>query len=302
MNDWTTTTRYYAFSRYLRETFGCKVQKIPVTAGFTCPNRDGAVGTRGCTFCANESFSPAAAQHGESIRGQVLRGMESSRASKFIAYFQPFTNTYADLDTLRRRYDEALLPDVIGLAIGTRPDCVADPVLDLIESYTARAQLWLEYGVQSCHDRTLDRIARGHRWCDVVDAVRRTQGRGILICAHIILGLPGESVDDVRVTAERIAELGIDGVKLHHLAVVKGTPLEAEYRAGKIDTLSVEQYVALAADVLERLPGRVVVQRLVGDTRGDWLVAPKWPVAKGQVLSAITCELARRNTHQGSLS
>lgn len=316
--DWESTTRYYPFSRFLRENFGCKVRKITVDGGFTCPNRDGTVGAGGCAYCVNRSFSPAVQGERLSIREQVARGIQRVRGprgvetqqaaryergdTKFIVYFQPFTNTYADVQTLRQRYDDAVAHEgVVGLAIGTRPDCVPDEVLDLIESYTSRFQVWLEYGLQSAHDRALDRINRGHHWAEFADAAARTQGRGIYICAHVILGLPGETREDMKQTAERVGSLGIDGIKLHHLAIVKGSRLEREYGQGAIETLSCQDYVSLAADFLERLPSTVVVQRLVGDTYGDLLVAPKWLEAKPQIIAAITAELGRRGSHQGAL-
>ena len=306
MDDWKSTTRYYAFSRFLRETFGCEVRRITINGGFGCPNRDGTVGVGGCTFCVNPSFSPAADGEATSIREQVLGAISKARergfTGKFLVYFQPFTNTHADVAALRSRYDEALChDDLVGLALGTRPDCVPNDVLDLVRSYTGRYQVWLEYGLQSCHDRTLDRVNRGHHWDAFVDAVARTNARGILVCAHLILGLPGETHDDIRQTAERVAELGIDGVKLRQLDIVEGAPLAEEYRRGKVATLSCEEYVSLAADFLERVSGSVVVQRLAGETRGGSLIAPKWQESKSQVLSAITNELRDRGTWQGAV-
>jgi len=303
--SWKTTTRYYPFSRYLRETFGCPVRKVPVNGGFGCPNRDGTIGRGGCTFCVNAGFSPVAGGNLESLGQQVRRAIDRAHrqgfGGKFLVYFQPFTNTHGSVDVLRRRYDEAVAQaEVVGLAVGTRPDCVPEPVLDLLQSYTDRYQVWVEYGVQSAHDTTLARIHRGHDWATTVDALTRTRARGLLVCAHLILGLPGETRDHIRETACRLAEAGCDGVKLHQLAVVRGAPLEADYRRGAVSPLSCEEYVSLAADVLERLPETVVVQRLVGDTYGDLLVAPKWAQTKSQVLSAVTTELKRRGTWQGA--
>jgi len=307
-SDWQTTTRYYGFAKYLRDQFDRPVRKITVDAGFGCPNRDGTIGVGGCSFCVNDSFSPATGMAALSVRDQIVKGIKRSDASgasadtAFIVYFQPFTNTHADVQTLRQAYGQALCGDrVVGLAVGTRPDCVPDEVLDLIQGYTEHSQVWIEYGVQSSHDRTLDRIGRGHHWDSVVDAVTRTRGRGILVCAHVILGLPGETRDDMRVTAERLALLGIDGIKLHHLAIVRGSRMEAEHERGEITLLASDEYASLAADLLERLPQHVVVQRLVGDTRGDLLVAPKWDETKQQVIAAITAELQRHGTHQGAL-
>ncbi len=223
------------------------------------------------------------------------------RAEKFIAYFQAFTNTYADVETLKRCYDEALrFPDVVGLSIGTRPDCVPDDVLDLIQGYASRWHVWVEYGLQSMHDATLDFINRGHHYGDFVDAVRRTRERGINICAHVILGLPDESREDMMETAWGVSSLGVEGIKLHHLYVARGTPLETLYRLGKIHVLSHGEYIELAADFLERISPDITIQRLVGDVTSDMLVAPKWPVSKEVVLRGITEELVRRKSCQGA--
>ena len=306
MHDWKTTTRYYPLRRFFRETLGCDVRKVTVNGGFGCPNRDGTIGEGGCSFCVNESFSPVAADDAPNIRKQVLGAISQAEsrggAGKFLVYFQPFTNTHAEVDTLRAGYDEALChDDIVGLSIGTRPDCVPDEVLDLVQSYTDPYQVWLEYGLQSCHDATLDRLNRGHHWDAFADAVERTKGRGILVCAHVILGLPGETREHMRQTAERLADVGVDGIKLRQLVIVKGAPIEAEYQRGEVATLTCEEYVSLAGDFLERLPESTVVQRLVGDTSDDLLVAPKWQESKSQVLSAITEELRWRGALQGAL-
>ena len=296
---------YYTFSRYLRNRFGCKVHKVSLDAGFTCPNRDGKVGVGGCTYCANESFSPQARRPLRSIREQMAGGMAYVRgrykADKFLAYFQAFTNTYADVKTLRTRYDEAVdFADVVGLAIGTRPDCVPDEVLDLVQSYTDRLEVWLEYGLQSAHDRTLRLLNRGHDVAAFRDAVERTRGRGIRICAHVILGLPGESWEDMMKTADTVAALGIDGIKLHHLHIVRGTAMAEDYRAGGVSVLTAEEYVRVACDFLERIPADVTVQRLVGSTAGtDILIAPHWPQRKADIPRLFCREFRRRSTFQG---
>jgi radical SAM protein (TIGR01212 family) len=305
-SNWKKPPRYHPFSRFLRATLGADVRRVTVNGGFGCPNRDGTIGVGGCTFCVNPSFSPVAEEETLSLREQVTgalaRARERGYSGRFFVYFQPFTNTHADVATLRRRYDEALCDDgIVGLAVGTRPDCVPEEVLVCVQSYTDRYQVWLEYGLQSCHDATLCRVNRGHTWGQFVDAVERTKGRGLLICVHAILGLPGETREHMRQTAERVAGLGIDGIKLRQLAIVKGAQMEAEHQRGEIATLTSEEYVSFAADFLERLPASVVIQRLVGDTPGDLLLAPKWEETKSQVLSAITNELRSRGTWQGAL-
>ena len=303
---WLKKYRYYPFSYFLKEKFPFKVHKISIHAGFTCPNRDGLAGTGGCTYCANESFSPNVGETIMPIKEQVEKGMRFLKkrygAEKFIAYFQAFTNTYADVDTLKTRYEEALFDkDIIGLSIGTRPDCITDEVLNLINSYTEKYHVWIEYGLQSMHDRTLRLINRGHDYKAFKDAVLRTKDKeNIKICAHVILGLPGEDWDDMMKTAQAVSSLGIDGIKLHHLYIAKNTAMANEYFKGNVKTMKVEEYVSLVCDFLERISPDIVIQRLVGDTHGNFLISPIWDVSKGEVFSAITEELRRRNSYQGA--
>ena len=310
-HGWMESRGYFAFADYLRQRFGVRVHKVSLHAGFTCPNRDGRVGWGGCTYCANESFSPQAQRNGESghpppIRDQLRRGIEYVRARyharKFFAYFQPFTNTYGPRERLKACYDEGIAhPDVIGLAIGTRPDCVPEETLDLVAAYAERVEeVWIEYGLQSMHDRTLELVNRGHRFDAFVDAVERTRTRPIKTCAHVILGLPGESRENMMATAQCCAALKLDGIKLHHLHVVRNTPLEEAYRRGEVRTLDAEEYVSLVCDFLERLPATTTVQRLMGDAKVDLLVAPVWKKGKPEMFAAITQELKRRGTRQGS--
>ncbi len=303
---WLKKYRYYPFSYFLKEKFPFKVYKISIHAGFTCPNRDGLVGIGGCTYCANESFSPNVGETIMPIKEQVEKGMRFLKrrygAEKFIAYFQAFTNTYADVDTLKTRYEEALFDkDIIGLSIGTRPDCITDEVLNLINSYTEKYHVWIEYGLQSMHDRTLRLINRGHDYKAFKDAVLRTKDKeNIKICAHVILGLPGEDWDDMMKTAQAVSSLGIDGIKLHHLYIAKNTAMANEYFKGNVKTMKVEEYVSLVCDFLERISPDIVIQRLVGDTHGNFLISPIWHMSKGEVFSAITEELRRRDSYQGA--
>jgi hypothetical protein len=297
--------RYYPFSQFLRERFPCRVQKIPIHAGFTCPNRDGSAGVGGCTYCANESFSPNARGKSIPIREQVKSGIKflSNRygAEKFIVYFQAFTNTYADVNTLKAKYDEALEEkDVVGISIGTRPDCVPPDTLELISSYTKDYHVWIEYGLQSIHDHTLELVNRGHSFKAFEDAISRTKDTGIYICVHVILGLPGEDWEDMMETAHTISAMGIDGIKLHHLYIAKNTPLAEEYFKGNVRTMSAEEYVRIAADFIERLSPDISIQRLVGDTRGKFLISPIWQMSKADVCAAITAELRRRDSYQGA--
>jgi radical SAM protein (TIGR01212 family) len=302
--DFTRQRRYYAFSRFLREHFGAKVYRVTIDAGFTCPNVDGSVAVGGCVYCDNRSFSPNRRLPRTTIRDQVLRGIEilqrRYQADKFLAYFQAATNTYAPAEKLKKLYDEALgHPQIVGLAIGTRPDCVPDDILDLIESYARDRYVCLELGLQTMHDRSLDWMNRGHHFDAFVDAVGRCQGRGLDLCAHVILGLPGESREDMRATADALAGLPVDAVKIHNLHVVKDTPLEKMYERGETRMFERDEYVQIVCDFLERLRPEMVIHRLSGDAPPDYLVAPLWCLDKPALLRAIHDELERRDSWQG---
>jgi radical SAM protein (TIGR01212 family) len=296
--------RYLDLNTYFRNRFGERVHKITVDAGLTCPNRDGTNGTGGCIYCNAKGSGTGAHARGLSITEQLEAGKipvaRRFKARKFVAYFQSFSNTYAPAQRLKAMYDEALaVPDVVGLAIGTRPDCVNDDVLALLEAYARDRLIWIEYGLQSAHDDTLKRINRGHDTAAFTRAVRATAGRGIQICAHIILGLPGESHDMMRASADFIAGLPIDGVKLHLLYVIKGTPMELLLNNGDYRCLEQSAYVDLVCDMIERLPKRMVIQRLTGDPHAHELVAPQWALQKGETLNLIKARLVERDTWQG---
>ncbi len=300
----TADRRYYPFSRFLRERFGTRVYRVTIDAGFTCPNVDGTVTTGGCVYCDNRSFSPNRRLPRTSITAQVERGVEllgrRYNADRFLAYFQAATNTHAPLERLRRLYDEALThPQMVGLAVGTRPDSVPDPVLDLLQGYAPDRHVCLELGLQTMHDRSLDWMNRGHHYDAFLDAVSRCQGRGLDLCVHVILGLPGETHADMLATADALAGLPVHGVKIHNLHVVRGTPMEAMYHAGEVRMLERDAYVSLVCDFLERLPATLVVHRLNGDAPPDYLVAPQWCLEKPALLQAIQAELGRRDSWQG---
>jgi len=299
--------RYNDLNSYFRSIFGCRVQKITIDAGFSCPNRDGKISTGGCIFCNARGSGTGAHLKGQSVTDQILAGkMALSRrykAKKFIAYFQSFTNTYAPLDRLKSLYEEALsIDEVVGLSIGTRPDCVDEPVLKLIESYAKTHLIWIEYGLQSVHDRSLTLINRGHDFKCLKDAVEATLNRGIKICAHVILGLPQEKRKHMIETAKAISELEIDGIKIHLLYVIKGTELERLYRQGAYKCLKQQQYVDLVCDFLERIPQDMVIQRLTGDPHLEELVAPRWSVNKAQTLFMIKETLENRDSWQGKFA
>lgn len=295
-------SRYVRFTDHLRQTFSCRVHKISLDAGFTCPNRDGTVAVGGCIYCNNASFSPG--NRRLSVAEQIERAKDFLRkrykAQKFIAYFQAYTNTYGDVRQLQRLYDEALsCDDVVGLAIGTRPDCVSDAVIDLLADYASRLYVWLELGLESSHDRTLSFINRGHTAAAFDDAVSRCQARGLRLCAHVILGLPGETHADMLATARHLADLHLDAIKLHNLHIVRHTVLEKMYRQGRVPLLDLDAYVELVADCLELLPPDTIIMRLMGDAPRDMLVAPAWSLQKQTVIAKIASELERRDSYQG---
>ncbi len=298
--------RYYDLNTYLRNIFGCRVQKITIDAGLSCPNRDGTISTKGCIYCNALGSGTGDYAKELSVTEQLNRGKKSIskryKANKFIAYFQSFSNTYASVAKLKSLYEEALaVDDVVGLSIGTRPDCVNEPVLDLLQDYAKDYLVWLEYGLQSAHDTTLTLINRGHDFQCFKEAVDATRNRGIKICAHIILGLPNEDRSRMLETARSIANMGIDGIKIHLLYVVKGTQLEKLYSAGKYTFLEQEEYVNLVCDFLERIPQDMVIQRLTGDPHPEELVAPMWSLKKTETLTLINDTLEKRDSWQGKL-
>jgi len=298
--------RYYSFNQFLRERFGERVYKISIDAGFACPNRDGTRGVGGCIYCNNQGFSPNTRKPPIPVREQVVSGAEylsrRYKARKFIAYFQAYTNTYAPVEKLKELYDEALEhPTVVGLSIGTRPDCVPDPILDLLAGYAGKYHVWLELGLQSCHDRTLRIINRGHTVAEFTDAVQRAQRRqNLFICAHVILGLPGESRTEMLASAYFLSDSGVQGVKIHLMHILKDTPAEETYRQGKLKVFTMDEYVNLVCDYIERLDPAIVIQRLTADAPPDILVAPQWANRKKETIARIEKELTRRGTWQGA--
>ena len=301
---WNNSKRYYDLKSYWRNRFGCKVYKLPIDAGFTCPNRDGKVAWGGCIYCDGRGSQLRQAGPLPSVTDQVNKGRAyytvHRQAGKFIAYFQTFTNTYGDAADLKRLYDEALnQTDVIGLSVGTRPDCIPEETIRIFEDYAQRHHIWLEFGLQSIHDRTLAFLNRGHDRDTFLDAVNRIAGRGILLCVHIIVGLPGESRDEILETARVLADLPVQGIKIHSLLALKGTPLGDLYEQGQISLMSREEYVTTVCDILEILPPEMVIQRLTADGYKDIFLGPAWAVNKMEVLNGIDWELKRRRTWQG---
>lgn len=296
--------RINSYGHYLRRRFGCRISKVNVDAGFTCPNRDGSKGSGGCIYCNNVSFSPKDTQALIPLEEQMEHGIAYHRqrlgSEKFIVYFQKYTNTYASADLLADLYKRALShPDVIGISVGTRPDSLTDEALELLTDIAREKYVCLELGLQSMDDEILTRINRGHTLQDFVAAVQRSAGRGFDICAHLIHGFPGESAEEFMKSAGLIASLPIDSVKLHQLHAVEGTELADMYRRGEFVPLTLANYVSVAADFLERLPARVTVQRLYGSAPLAIRVAPQWGLKNNQMWFAVVNELIRRGTWQG---
>lgn len=304
---WSTDGhRYHGLNYFLRGKFGHRVQKVSVDAGFTCPNVDGTVAIGGCTFCDNRSFSPSRRLPRQGILGQIDEGIRRLKrryeCDHFMAYFQPATNTYAPVERLRPLYEEALShPQVVGLAVGTRPDCVPDDVLDLLDELAGRTYLSVELGMQTMHDRSLDWMNRGHHHDAFLDAVQRSRGRGFEICAHVMLGLPGETHADMLATAREIARLDIDAVKLHNLYAVKKTPLADQVISGQVTLMERSQYIQVLVDFLELLPPRMVIERISGEAPPDYFIGPSWCLDKPAVRRAFLEELERRDTWQGKM-
>lgn len=299
--------RYRAYSRFLREKFGCRVHKVSVDAGFTCPNRDGTLGKGGCTYCDNSSFRPETANRCKPVGEQVAEGIEylksRYRAQKFIVYFQPFTNTYAPLDDLIPLYESAIEhPDVVGLSVGTRPDCVDEGKIAWFEKLAQTHFVTLEYGLESVDDATLKRIHRGHTFQCWVDAMKLTRNRGIFLCTHIIFGFPWETRDQIVRTAEVLSGHGLDFLKIHHLHVVRGTLMADQFWKNPFPLFTLEEYADLVIDFLERLSPEIWVERLFGSAPEKQLVGPVWGKSKVEIQRFIEKRFAERDTCQGRLA
>jgi len=296
--------RYHSLSHSLRRRFGRRVWKVSVDGRCGCPNVDGTLGAAGCIFCNVRSFGPSRRTDVASITDQIHEGIHRLRraraADRFLAYFQPGTNTHAPVARLRELWEEALHhPSVVGLVVGTRPDCVPDDVLDLLAEFSRRTWLSVEYGLQTIHDRSLKWLGRGHGYSAFLDAVARSRRRGLRLGAHVILGLPGETRDDMRFTAREMARLRLESVKLHNLYVARETPLAQMLADGAATLLGRDQYVNCVADFLEELPPDCVIDRLSADAPPEYLVAPTWCLDKSAVRTAVEAELRRRDTWQG---
>ena len=295
---------FYSFNEYLKNIFGERVQRISINAGFRCPNIDGTLSSDGCIYCNNKSFG-IYIDSNKSIEDQIMDSIAFYKkrlgANKFIAYFQSFSNTYSNLKTLRRTYDIIKkFPEIVGLFISTRPDSVDEEKIRLISEYQKKYLVWIEYGLQTTHDKILKLINRNHTYQDFLGALDLTRKYKINVGIHMILGLPFMTHDDMILDAERIAKLDVQGVKFHVLKAVKGTKLEDLYHKNKISVLSKEDYIRLVCDFLERLPGSAVILRIISSSSPEYLIAPLWVTQKAQIIDEIKKELQRRKTFQGS--
>ena len=301
------TAYYTPYSETLKQRGfgGLRIRKVTLNGGFTCPNLDGTKGRGGCVFCDNRGFSPVAERRGAAIETQLEEGIRYSRvhfeAQKFIAYFQPFSGTYAPVTRLRESYERALRhPDVIGLSIGTRPDCVTAEIVELLEEFSRKTYLTLELGLQSSDDGTLNRINRGHTFSEFSAAMDLCRNRGFDVCVHVILGLPGETTTHHRNTALSLNRWPYHSIKIHPLHIVKGTPLAEDFARGRYAPLEFEKYVEEVVGFLEHVPARVGVQRFTGDAKGELLIAPQWCREKNIIRNAMIAEFRRRNSRQGT--
>ena len=299
---------YHDFATFLAKYFDGKVQKISVHAGFTCPNRDGSKGSGGCTYCNNQTFNPEYCKPQAGIRRQLEDGIaffsHKYPTMRYLAYFQAYTNTYGELEQLKTMYEEALsVEGVVGIVIGTRPDCMPETLLDYIEQLSRRTFVMVEYGIESANDSTLQRINRGHDFATAADAIRRTHERGILVGGHLILGLPGEDHDELMRQAGVIASLPLDMVKLHQLQLIRGTRMAQEYAQNpeQFHLYTVDEYIDLAIDYIERLPSSMVIERFVSQSPRSLLLAPDWGMKNYQFVDKLRHRMMERGSWQGRL-
>lgn len=296
--------RYHTQNYYMRHRYGEKVCKIPLSGGFSCPNRDGSKATGGCVFCSSSGSGEFAGNPADSISRQISLGKQMMHQkwpnAKFLAYFQPFSGTYADTNTLKRLYDAALDdPDILGLCIATRPDCLPDEVCQLLGQFNKQTDLYVELGLQTIHDSIADRLNRQHSYQDFLIGYQKLQKYNIRVCIHIIDGLPHETMDMMLQTAQEIAKLKPFAVKIHLLHVLKNTVLADWYCNHTFTMISREEYIQVVCNQLEQLPAQTVIERLTGDGRAEDLIAPQWSLKKFTVLNDIDKELVRRNSWQG---
>ena len=296
--------RYYTWNRYLRDEFGHKVFKVALDAGFDCPNRDGTVAFGGCTFCSAAGSGDFAGDRVDPIPVQfekIKSKMQNKwKDGKTMAYFQAYTNTHAPLPVLKEKFEAALnCEGVMGLSIATRPDCLPDDVVEYLAELNERTFLWVELGLQTVHEKTANLINRAHDYDTYVEGVEKLRKHNIRVCSHIINGLPLETYDMMMETAREVAKLDVQGIKIHLLHLLKGTPMVKQYEKGMLEFLEREEYIKLVADQLEILPPEMIIHRITGDGPIDLMIGPMWSVNKWEVLNGIDAELERRNSWQG---
>jgi uncharacterized protein len=305
---WGHTRRFNAYSEHIRKIFGARVQKLSLDAGFSCPNRDGTISTDGCTFCDSNAFNPSYCQPEKSITQQLAEGIEFHkkryrRSSSYLAYFQAYSNTHAPLAVLKKRYEDALaMPGVIGLVIGTRPDCVDAEKLDYLARLAESSYIIVEYGIESCNNKTLESINRGHTFEQATQALDETRKRGIKTGAHFIIGLPGETREEILDHAGIIAQLPIDNIKFHQLQILKNTALETDFleNPGKFNLFSLEEYVEFISGYIQLLPPQMVIERFTAEVPPRYRIAPDWGnLRTDQILEMIERKLEEKNAWQG---
>jgi len=308
MYPWGHHRRYNAYSNYFRKLFGERVQKLSIDAGFTCPNRDGSKGRGGCTYCNNNAFNPSYCQPEKSVEQQIREGMEFhawryKKPGKYLAYFQAFSNTYAPLEELRSIYNQALqFPEIAGLVIGTRPDTIDDEKLEYFSHLSQDYYVIIEYGIESCYNKTLKRINRGHTFDDSMRAIIKTSEAGIKTGAHVIFGLPGESREEMMAQAKILSALPLTNIKFHQLQIIKGTKMEKEYQEDptQFNLFSLEEYIPFVVDFIEMLNPAFIIERFAGEVPPRYQAVPGWNLVRNEnIVEMVEAELEKRNAFQG---
>jgi radical SAM protein (TIGR01212 family) len=308
MHPWEHNRRFNAYSNYFRKIFGERVQKLSIDAGFTCPNRDGSKGRGGCTYCNNNAFNPSYCNPSKSVEQQIKEGMEFhawryKKPGKYLAYFQPYSNTYAPLEELKAIYDQALkFPEIAGLVIGTRPDCINDEKLEYFAQLAKTHYVIIEYGIESCYDKTLERINRGHSFEVSKEAIIKTSAAGLKTGAHLIFGLPGESREEMMAEAKMVSELPLNNIKFHQLQIIKGTTMEKDYvkNPDEYTFFELEEYISFIVDFVEQLNPAFIIERFAGEVPPRFQAGPGWGMVRNEkIVEKVEAELERRSAFQG---
>jgi len=309
MYSWGHNRRFNSYTEYFKTIFGERVQKISLDAGFTCPNRDGSKGFGGCSYCNNNSFSPSYCKPEKTVAQQIEEGIEFHkfryrRADKFLAYFQAYSNTYKDIESLKAIYETAKQQGIVGFVIGTRPDCIDDEKLDYFAQLAKDYYVIIEYGIESCNDQTLERVNRGHNFATTVDAITRTAERGINVGGHLLFGLPGETKDEMLQEANIISQLPLNTIKFHQLQIIKGTRFEQEYKVNpnEFSLFEMSEYIDFIVQFTERLNPKIVIERFSSESPPRYVVAPEWGLIRyDEMLRLIEKKMEVRDTWQGRL-